>query len=256
MAKKILLIDTSKCTACRGCQVACKQWNCNEAETTKFVGTYQNPPDLTFKTFNLIRFNEFVKPDGEMMWLFTKDQCRHCDEPGCIEGCPHSEVDNSNGPLYKDPKTGAIVFDNTKCGDCNRECFDGCPFEIPRFDGNKKQIWKCHMCSNRLAVGEEPACVKTCNTGAASFGDADKMVAKAKARLAELKKTYPNANIYPGFDYGVVWILLEKSSKHQLRGDAGPLRRPIKVAGLGPIAAAGALGAAMVKFRERGSKED
>lgn len=24
---KTFLIDTTKCTGCRGCQVACKQWN-------------------------------------------------------------------------------------------------------------------------------------------------------------------------------------------------------------------------------------
>ena len=27
MLRKAMLIDESKCTACRGCQVACKQWN-------------------------------------------------------------------------------------------------------------------------------------------------------------------------------------------------------------------------------------
>ena len=27
MAEKAFLVDTSKCQGCRGCQVACKQWN-------------------------------------------------------------------------------------------------------------------------------------------------------------------------------------------------------------------------------------
>ena len=30
------LIDTTKCTGCRGCQVACKQWNQLKAENTHF----------------------------------------------------------------------------------------------------------------------------------------------------------------------------------------------------------------------------
>ena len=32
MAEKAILIDTSKCIACKGCQIACKQWNGLPAE--------------------------------------------------------------------------------------------------------------------------------------------------------------------------------------------------------------------------------
>ena len=45
------LIDVSKCTACRGCQVACKQWNGLPAEHTKQTGTYENPPELSGTTW-------------------------------------------------------------------------------------------------------------------------------------------------------------------------------------------------------------
>lgn len=30
MAEKAILYDPTRCTACRGCQVACKQWNEND----------------------------------------------------------------------------------------------------------------------------------------------------------------------------------------------------------------------------------
>ena len=46
MADKSFLIDTTRCTACRGCQVACKNWNQNPASATKNHGSHQNPPDL------------------------------------------------------------------------------------------------------------------------------------------------------------------------------------------------------------------
>ena len=39
----IKLIDLSRCTACRGCQVACKQWNEQPASITHNFGSYQNP---------------------------------------------------------------------------------------------------------------------------------------------------------------------------------------------------------------------
>ena len=45
-----MLFDSSHCTGCKGCQVACKQWNMLPSKLglneNKFSGTYQNPPDL------------------------------------------------------------------------------------------------------------------------------------------------------------------------------------------------------------------
>jgi len=57
MAGKSFLIDTSKCMGCRACQVACKNWNQNPAEVTVQSGTYQNPEDLSYTTYKLVRFN-------------------------------------------------------------------------------------------------------------------------------------------------------------------------------------------------------
>ena len=58
MAGKSFFIDTTKCTGCRGCQAACKQWNQNPGTKTLQRGTYQNPPDLSTATFKLVRFSE------------------------------------------------------------------------------------------------------------------------------------------------------------------------------------------------------
>ena len=43
MPGKSFFIDTTRCTGCRGCQVACKQWNRNPGTKTSQRGTYQNP---------------------------------------------------------------------------------------------------------------------------------------------------------------------------------------------------------------------
>ena len=59
----VKLIDTTLCTACRGCQVACKQWNELPGLRTKQLGTYQNPPDLQWNTWTLIRFQEYEDKD-------------------------------------------------------------------------------------------------------------------------------------------------------------------------------------------------
>ena len=54
---KSIFIDTSRCTACRACQVACKQWKGFEAVPTKQTGTHQNPPDFTPQNNKLVRFS-------------------------------------------------------------------------------------------------------------------------------------------------------------------------------------------------------
>lgn len=36
---KAALVDMTKCTACRGCQVACKAWNDRKGESTHQEGT-------------------------------------------------------------------------------------------------------------------------------------------------------------------------------------------------------------------------
>ncbi|MDP4727151.1 MAG: formate dehydrogenase, partial [Desulfobacterales bacterium] len=79
---KSFLVDTTLCTACRGCQVACKQWHDLPAEKTINHGSYQNPEDLSFDTYKLVRMNEEVI-GGQFRWLYFPDQCRHCLEPPC-----------------------------------------------------------------------------------------------------------------------------------------------------------------------------
>ena len=69
MSGKSFLVDLTKCTACRGCQVACKQWHGLPAEETRNMGSHQNPQDLSFNTYKLVRFTEGII-DGKLNWLF------------------------------------------------------------------------------------------------------------------------------------------------------------------------------------------
>ena len=73
---KSILVDTSLCTACRGCQIACKQWNGLKATKTKQTGSYENPKDLSGNTWKIVRFAEGKKADGKPYWNFFTEQCR------------------------------------------------------------------------------------------------------------------------------------------------------------------------------------
>ncbi len=67
------MIDTSLCTACRGCQIACKQWNELPGTKTKQIGTYQNPQDFSAFTWKLVRFSEGKNGNGKPYWYFFSD---------------------------------------------------------------------------------------------------------------------------------------------------------------------------------------
>ena len=102
---KTFLIDTTRCTACRGCQLACKEWHDLPANDTKQRGTHQNPPDLNPNNLKIVRFRERMKPDGTVVWNFFPDQCRHCLTPICKDVADMAVP----GAIIKDAKTGMVI---------------------------------------------------------------------------------------------------------------------------------------------------
>ena len=212
MADKSFFVDTTRCTACRGCQIACKQWNQLSATETRNWGSHQNPEDLSFVTYKLVRFSEVVS-DGELRWYFFPDQCRHCIEPPCKD---IAESLGYKGAITKDEATGAVLFNQkvkVKPKDFE-EIRESCPFNIPRYDPKRMAMAKCTMCIDRVSNGLLPACVKTCPTGVMNFGDRDKMLAMAHARLKELKATYPKARILNADDVRTVFLVIDDSEKY------------------------------------------
>ncbi len=204
MPGKSFFIDTTLCTACRGCQVACKQWHDLPAEKTSNRGTYQNPADLSFMTYKLVRFEEVVT-GGKLKWLFFPDQCRHCIEPPCEMAADDRKA------IFKDSATGAVIYTaNTKKLDA-QEIVDSCPYNVPRAakDGT---LAKCDMCIDRVENGLLPACVKTCPTGAMNFGDRDDMLSMARKRLSVVKKSQSKAQLLDADYVRVIYLVAEKPS--------------------------------------------
>jgi len=210
MNGKAFFIDTTVCIGCRGCQVACKQWNQLPAEKTYNWGSYQNPKDLSFNTYKVVRFTEELGEDGKPVWFFFPDQCRHCLEPPCKEAAEDMVKDG----IIIDKTTGAVLYtDKLKEADA-KEIIEACPFNIPRVDEKTGFMAKCTMCVERVHNGLEPACVKTCPTGAMNFGDRDKMVTLAKKRFNEAKAKYPNATLTGLEDLRVFYLLKDKPEKY------------------------------------------
>jgi formate dehydrogenase iron-sulfur subunit len=174
------LIDISKCIGCKACQVACMEWNDLRDEVGTNVGVYDNPSDLTDQSWTVMRFAEYARADGEMEWLIRKDGCMHCEDPGCLKACP------APGAIVK-YANGIVDFISENCIGCGY-CIAGCPFDVPRISKKDNKAYKCTLCSDRVAVGLEPACVKTCPTGAIQYGSKTDMLARADKRVGDLKE--------------------------------------------------------------------
>ena len=196
---KSFLVDTTLCTACRGCQVACKQWHDLPAEKTVNRGSYQNPADLSFDTYKLVRMSEGVV-DGKLRWLFFPDQCRHCLEPPC------QDTAGDPSAIFTNPSSGAVIYTaNTSELDAD-EIRQSCPYDIPR-QATDGTMAKCDMCSDRVENGMDPACVKVCPTGAMNFGDRKDIMKLAQTHLAAAQKKFPNATLLDPDDVRVVFLV-------------------------------------------------
>lgn len=194
-----MYIDASKCMACRGCQVACKQWNDHAGyvpgvRETRNKGSYENPMALDPQTWTRIKFTEYAPQDGQFQWLFFKEGCMHCGEAVCVDVCPTSAL--KHGPY------GIVTYERDLCNGCGY-CSQFCPFGVPQLEvmnlltGEAKSS-KCVFCQDRTTNGLKPACVKTCPAGALDWGDREEMIAQANARVGRLKNElgFPMANVY------------------------------------------------------------
>ncbi len=183
------LIDISKCIGCKACQVACMQWNDLRDDIGTTVGVYDNPSDLTDQSWTVMRFAEYKNPEGKLEWLIRKDGCMHCEDPGCLKACP------APGAIVK-YANGIVDFVSENCIGCGY-CIAGCPFNVPRISSKDNKAYKCSLCSDRVAVGQAPACVKTCPTGALQFGAKTDMVARGEKRVRDLQERgYAKAAVY------------------------------------------------------------
>ncbi len=206
------LIDISKCIGCKACQVACMQWNDLRDEITSHPG-YNNPVDLSDQSWTVMRFAEVEGKDGRLEWLIRKDGCMHCEDPGCLKACP------APGAIVK-YANGIVDFVSENCIGCGY-CIAGCPFNVPRISKKDNKAYKCSLCSDRIAVGQSPACVKACPTGSLMFGAKDEMVARGAKRVNDLKERgLAQAALYdpPGVGGTHVMYVLPRGDRPDLYG--------------------------------------
>ncbi|MFA5844389.1 MAG: 4Fe-4S dicluster domain-containing protein [Coriobacteriia bacterium] len=197
MAENAILYDSSKCSACKGCSVQCKQWNMLPSSLVKdgyeFTGSYQSMSDLNGDTRLLIEFREEDTTSG-IEWAFSRRACFHCTNAACAEACPVGAISKLDD--------GTVNLDRAKCVGC-KYCNAACPFGVPKFRGELGVSNKCTLCNDRTARGLLPACVKTCPAHALSYGPRADMIAAGKKRVEDLQaEGFDKAELYGESEMG------------------------------------------------------
>jgi formate dehydrogenase iron-sulfur subunit len=185
------LIDVSRCIGCKACQAACMEWNdLREEEVGSFNGSYDNPADLSPASWTLMRFTEWEDPQGNLEWLIRKDGCMHCGDPGCLKACP------SPGAIVQ-YQNGIVDFISENCIGCGY-CIKGCPFNIPRLSQADQKVYKCTLCSDRVAVGHRRLAMRA--RPARSFGTKHDMTEcrgthRDRSRAASIRRDGRSAGV-------------------------------------------------------------
>jgi len=166
--------DQSRCTGCRDCSVACKNW-------------HQLPPG-PLKYLKVFEYEKGSFPTVRIHFQWVP--CYHCEKPACVDACPTEAI-------RKEPKYGAVLIDSEKCTGC-RNCYEECPYGAPVFenDNNDALAQKCDMCIGDLEAAEMPICVLACSARALDFGPLSEMQERyGKSRdledLPDSKTTQP-----------------------------------------------------------------
>lgn len=213
-------MDITRCIGCESCVVACRLYNGLDAGPKKGAGQAQpETAELAPDRWTVVQSYRADKK-GEPVRRFVKKQCFHCLEPACASAC-------FARALQKTPE-GPVVYNEKLCVGC-RYCMLACPFGILKFEWDKTfpRVLKCQMCMSRVAGGQMPACVSVCPTGALTYGERDKLVEEAKARMTDSPNLYVN-HIYGKEEVGgTSWLYISDIPFNQLGFRTDVVNRPL-----------------------------
>ncbi|MFC2158420.1 DMSO/selenate family reductase complex B subunit [Acidobacteriota bacterium] len=179
--------NSSTCSGCKACQMACKDKNDLEAGV------------IWRRVYEITGGGWEKKGEAWIPGVYAYNlsiSCNHCSNPLCMSSCPNSAVIRG--------EEGIVTIDPERCMGC-RYCEWACPYGAPQFDGEKGIMTKCDLCADYLSQDRMPACVAACPQRALDSDDIEKLKKKYKSfdsvhPLPDSKLTRPSLLIKPHRD--------------------------------------------------------
>lgn len=153
-----IVVDPNKCISCHSCEISCAVEHSVSKNLYLAAGEYPRPQKR-------VVVEHFAQTNLPL-------QCRHCEDAPCVKVCPTKA-------LVKEGVEGPVLLNDHLCIGC-KWCVVACPFGVIMAAPDDNVMIKCDLCQDRLKVGEAPACVEACHTGALQF--------VSTAELAEAKR--------------------------------------------------------------------
>ena len=118
-------IDSARCTGCKTCELACKD--------------YKNlTPDVRFRRIYEYAGGDWQEDNGvwqqNVFAYYLSIACNHCEDPACTKVCP-------SGAMHK-RDDGFVVVNEAVCIGC-RYCHMACPYGAPQYNAAKGHMTKC-----------------------------------------------------------------------------------------------------------------
>jgi len=164
-----LVIDLDTCVGCHGCVTACKGWNTqNYGAPLSDIDAYGADPEGTFLN-RVFSYSVQPKDGGASQTIHFPKSCLHCEDAPCVTVCP-------TGASYKRASDGIVLVNEDRCIGCGL-CAWACPYGARELDRDAGVMKKCTLCVDRIynqnlpEEDRQPACVRTCPSGARHFGD-------------------------------------------------------------------------------------
>lgn len=166
MAQYGFLFDSTRCTGCRTCMLACKDYkDLDQSHAFRKVYDFEG---------GSVTAAEDGSVTSDVFMYHVSAACNHCANPACLEACPV-------GAVVKDEGNGLVYINQDVCGGA-RACVDACPYGVPIYFEDVKKANKCDGCRDRVAAGLRPICVESCPLRALDFGE-----------IEELRAAHPEA---------------------------------------------------------------
>jgi carbon-monoxide dehydrogenase iron sulfur subunit len=165
---KTVVVRPERCVGCLQCRVSCAV--AHSVSNSLYTAPYE--PVLSKPRIH-IGLSQRKEP--------FPNKCRHCDPAPCEMACLTKAI-------FREARTGAVVINPDRCIDCGM-CAMACPFGVIRYHtylNRKEAAHKCDQCAARQRLGQGPACVEVCKSGALLFEDYNRVMDRATDELASL----------------------------------------------------------------------